>query len=436
MKTLFILLLASLSGTLFAYEGAHSYCQKNPIEGISTLHQVNDSDFPNEKIYIHSYLKSKFEPNKKTVLFFSGGPGASPRSSEFKLDSVNVIFFEQRGMGCSRPNSADLFLNPKFYSSKKSINDAAKILSDYQINEAIIYGHSYGTILATMFAHYYPEKTERVIIEGVIGKADIGIWQSEHRREKLQETFESLDDTLKDKILLYSHHNDLPSTWFSVVGTMMSYLDNGYETYKGFLANILEMDESSFISFIKNFYTQKGFTATSLLEADDGDMTFGMITCQELSGTDKTSSMKLLFDADNKLQWDNINEDNRNYCLPLGISQSKALDLSNFPVLRPITYLIGEDDGATDLAQAKYHYQNVAKGISNFLVLKNGGHLPNLASLKDNRPCHDEDDCKNLQPLKAQVQFFEQVVLSKNHIAQKDIEIINTMIPLPWMLYE
>jgi hypothetical protein len=69
-------------------------------------------------------------------------------------------------------------------------------------------------------------------------------------------------------------------------------------------------------------------------------------------------------------------------------------------------------------------------------VLKNGGHLPNLASLKDNRPCHEEDDCKNLQPLKAQVQFFEQVVLSKNHIAQKDIEIINTMIPLPWMLYE
>lgn len=436
MKIFTFLLLATLSSSIFAFEDAKTYCQKNPIEGISTLHKIQDSDFPNEEIYIHSYVKNKIDPKKKTLLFFSGGPGASPRSSEFKLDSVNIIFFEQRGMGCSRPSSADIFLNPKFYSSKKSITDAAKILDDYQINQAIIYGHSYGTILATMFAHFYPEKTEKVIIEGVIGVADIGIWQSEHRRAKLQETFESLDQSLKEKVLTYSRHSEIPTSWFSVIGTMMSYLDNGYDTYKTFLANILEMDEESLVSFIKNFYSQKGLLNTELLLAHDGDITFGMITCQELSGTHSTSSMRLEFDSKTQLQWDNKNEDDKNYCQPLGIESSRSLDMANYPVSKPVTYLIGEDDGATDLAQAKYHLKHVAKGLKNFLVLKNGGHLPNLASLKDNRPCNDEDDCKNLSALKAQVNFFENIIVQKNSINKSDINEVNKYIAQPWNIYE
>lgn len=436
MKTFILLLMASLTSSILAFEDAVTYCQKNPIDGISTLHKIQDSDFPNEEIYIHSYVKNKIDPKKKTVLFFSGGPGASPRSSEFKLDSVNIIFFEQRGMGCSRPSSPDLFLNPKFYSSKKSISDAARILEDYKVNQAIIYGHSYGTILATMFAHFYPEKTDKVIIEGVIGNANIGIWQSEHRRMKLQETFEALDQNLKDKVLKYSRHLEIPTSWFSVVGTMMSYLDNGYDTYKTFLANILEMDEESLVPFIKNFYAQKGLLNTELLAAHDGDITFGMITCQELSGTHPTSSMRLEFDSKNQLQWDNQNEDDKNYCQPLRIDHSRSLDMADYPVVRPITYLIGEDDGATDLAQAKYHLKHVAKGVKNFLVLKNGGHLPNLASLKDNRPCNDEEDCKNLSALKAQVKFFENIVIEKNSILKSDIIEVNKLIALPWIIYE
>lgn len=423
-----------LINSAFAYEDAKNYCQKNPITGISKLHKIQDTDFPNEEIYLHSYVKNKIDPKKKTLLFFSGGPGASPRSSEFNLDSVNIIFFEQRGMGCSRPNSSEVFLDPKFYSSKKTITDAAKILDDYKINQAIIYGHSYGTILATMFAHFYPEKTERVIIEGVIGIANKGIWQSEHRRAKLQETFEALDQNLKEKVLSYSRHPQIPTSWFSVIGTMMSYLDNGYDTYRTFLANVLEMDEESLISFIKNFYAQKGLANTPPLEAYDGDITFGMITCQELSGTKTSSSMRLIFNMNNQLQWDNINEDYQNYCLPLGITESVALDMADYPVLKPITYLIGEDDGATDLAQAKYHLKNVPQGEKNFLVLKNGGHLPNLASLKDNRACNDEEDCKNMSPLKAQVSFFENIILKDNVITESDLVEVNRMIALPWIL--
>lgn len=366
--------------TTFAYESGAEFCAKNPIgeRGESRLHRVS------EKQMVHSYTLKAFNRLHPTVLFFTGGPGSSPRSSEFDLEGINVIFFEQRGMGCSRADDVQTFLNPKNYSSELSVSDAAIVLRSYGIDQVVVYGHSYGTVLATMFAHRHPDLVSKVILEGVIFRGDLSIWKSEIRRANLQKVFDSLEIDLQERILSLSKKGILPVQWFSVVGSMMMYLDNGGSVYKNFLENILQMEDTALQSFIGNFFSARGFLTVSPEESSDGEVTFGMITCQELSGRNPEASFNLIFDETKKLIWKNDNSVEASYCRPLGIeSETGFVDLEKFSLQVPVIYLVGEDDGATDRLGALNHRSSVAGGKGEFYLLKGGGHLPNLGPLKD-----------------------------------------------------
>lgn len=422
LKFLTILLFPMLA---MGYETGRDFCKKNPVNGFSRFHETE------KNVIIHSYVKKKFDPAKPVILFFTGGPGSSPRSSEFDLPDYNIIFFEQRGMGCSRPQNARTFLNPDFYSSRKSVNDARKVLEDYGVKKAIIYGHSYGTILGTIFASLHPEMTEKLILEGIIYKGDIGIWKSEIKRRKLQETFDSLSHDQQERIISLSDSGKLPATWFSVVGTMMSYLDNGSILYRDFLKNVLPMDDENLIPFIHTFYMQKGFKDISPLHSNDGEVVFGMLTCKELSGLEDFSDSSLYFDKDRKLIWTTESDFKSRYCNPLGVQKKETIDLTNFPVKVPVIYLEGEFDGATDLTQAKLHARYVSKSKKTFYMLSKGGHLPNLGPLKENRACRDEDDCRSLKPVKTQVKFFESIL--QDRLDEKELKQLNKNLEFEWV---
>lgn len=433
MPKLFLLsLIFFYCSSIWAYQNGEEFCQNNPINGMSRFHEISDSRFSPEKIIIHSYTKKTFDQNFPTVLFFTGGPGASPRGSEFDLPKTNIIFFESRGMGCSRPNNASLFLNPTFYSSESTARDALQILNDYQVNKAFIYGHSYGTVVASMFAHLFPERTQKLILEGVIGSGGIGIWNSERRKNNLQKTFSALPAQLQKKITFYSQSELLPKNWYSNIGTMMSYLDDGYNIYQNFLENILSMEEESFISFVNNFYAAKGFLHIDPKEASDGEVVFGMITCQELKALDPKASFYLNFNDHNILEWDHQNTTKTQYCDPLGIKNEKSeTDLKKIfhsKINVPIIYLIGEDDGATDLEEAMIHLKNRANKKADFYVLKNGGHLPNLGALKEDRQCHNEEDCQSLKVIRTQKELFLEL-LNQDLI---NLDKYNQILPLSW----
>lgn len=436
IRLLLVLAFTLASMQVFSYENGEDFCLKNPIKGKSRFHRVYDSQFPHSEIKIHSYMLKDFDATKPTLLFFSGGPGSSPRASEFSLEGINVLFFEQRGMGCSRPATAELMLDSRFYQSDKTVSDAATILADYNINKAFIYGHSYGTVLASLFAHHYPEKVHKVVLEGVLFRGDLSIWKSEIRRKNLQKTLNSLSESDRLRVIELSKNGVLPSNWFSVIGTMMSYLDNGFEIYSNFLSNILTMDDESLASFVDSFYSPKGFLHVNALEADDGEVTFGMITCKELGAMNPEASFYMVFNEQNELVWDNNNKTKLQFCDPLGLKaeDEQMLDLSAFPINVPVVYLVGEDDGATDLNQAKAHAQHVSTGKKTFYLLNRGGHLPNLGALKENRDCHDEADCDSLKPIKAQSAFFEKLLLSSDPLTAADLAELNKALELSWRL--
>jgi len=376
---------------------------------------------------IFYYTKKEFNPNLPSLIFFTGGPGVNPRSTEFELEKTNVIFFDQRGTACSRPKTKEEFLNPEFYQSLFTAHDALKILDDLGIKKASVYGQSYGTVPATIFGSVFKERTQNVILEGVIFKGDETLWQSEIKRKNLMSVFNSFTPELQKSILDMNSY--LPTNWFSKVGNMMLYLDNGVEIYRNFLTSLFEMDKDSQISFVNNFYPSDRLEE----EFDFGDVMMGMIACHELSMNDPQNSMTLIFDNNNQLVYDQINEDKKDRCDKLTMGRLNTYHATDYLLSVPTLYLLGENDGATDLNQGLNHAKLVSRQYGQILMKKFGGHLPNLGFLKDDRYCDDaNEDCSGLIEHRLQKKLFEGFI-HQSKIDDFTLLGLNKVAEFPWI---
>ena len=149
-----------------AYVGGSSFCSEH-FSPYQRFHLRKDPIYFGKQVHLSSYTKKPFQKGLPTILFIAGGPGASPRDSEFDLIGYNIIFFEPRGLGCSKPDSKATFVDPLFYSTQQTVDDIKVVLEDYKVDKAIVYGHSYGTMVATIFAHRYPKLVELLVLEGI-----------------------------------------------------------------------------------------------------------------------------------------------------------------------------------------------------------------------------------------------------------------------------
>ncbi len=119
------------------------------------------------------YVEVSGNEHGTPVLFLHGGPGAG--SSEiyrryFNPKKYKLIMFDQRGCGKSEPFGAC-----DNNTSDQLINDIKKILNHLDIQEIVIYGGSWGSTLALLYAEKYPETVKALVLRGIFlcRKADI-----------------------------------------------------------------------------------------------------------------------------------------------------------------------------------------------------------------------------------------------------------------------
>lgn len=115
-------------------------------------HAQSDTTYDNSFIQFHLYGKG--EP----VFVLSGGPGNDCHQEEDVAiktgEKYMAILLEQRGTGLSMPPTLD----------KNSINltayikDILFVMDSLKISKAKFYGHSWGAMLASVFAIQYPIK--------------------------------------------------------------------------------------------------------------------------------------------------------------------------------------------------------------------------------------------------------------------------------------
>ena len=114
-----------------------------------------------QTIYIKTFGNSKDEP----IVFLHGGPGYNCANFELTTaqqlaDSGFYVFvYDRRGEGRSKD------LNAQF-TFEETFNDLSDIYKKYSLTKSTLIGHSFGGIIATLFAEKYPEKIQSVILVG------------------------------------------------------------------------------------------------------------------------------------------------------------------------------------------------------------------------------------------------------------------------------
>ena len=110
----------------------------------------------------------KGNPDKPKVLFLHGGPGGRINEASFSffdLEKWDVIAFDQRGTGQSKP-----FASLKNNTVFDAVSDIERIRQSYGVEKFYVFGGSYGSTLALSYAIHYPKHVEAMILRGIFPK--------------------------------------------------------------------------------------------------------------------------------------------------------------------------------------------------------------------------------------------------------------------------
>jgi proline iminopeptidase len=111
------------------------------------------------------YYERYGNPTGIPVLFLHGGPGAGFAESDkefFDPTLFNVLLFDQRGAGRSQP-FAHLIDN----TTPKLVADITQMLDHFQLNKVLLFGGSWGSTLALVYAIQYPERVSAMLLRGI-----------------------------------------------------------------------------------------------------------------------------------------------------------------------------------------------------------------------------------------------------------------------------
>ncbi len=131
--------------------------------------------YPNIKPYVeHSlavepphvlHVEECGNPRGLPVLFVHGGPGAGCEAYHrrfFDPDVYRIILFDQRGAGRSVPH-AELEGN----NTQALVSDMERIREHLGIERWVVFGGSWGSALALVYAQTYPERVLGLILRGI-----------------------------------------------------------------------------------------------------------------------------------------------------------------------------------------------------------------------------------------------------------------------------
>lgn len=117
------------------------------------------------------YYELYGNPRGVPVLFFHGGPGSGfeeKHKAFFDPKKHNVLFFDQRGAGKSKP-----FASIENNTTWDLIEDAKKLVDLVGFKKVFVFGGSWGSTMALLFAIKYPKMVTGLLLRGIfLGTTD------------------------------------------------------------------------------------------------------------------------------------------------------------------------------------------------------------------------------------------------------------------------
>lgn len=125
---------------------------------------------PNNSFYLAAgahelYVEECGNSNGLPVLFLHGGPGAGIRPYHrrfFDPEIYRIVLFDQRGAGHSRPH-AEIDGN----STAALVEDIERLRVHLGIEQWLVFGGSWGSTLALVYAQAHPDQVLALILRGI-----------------------------------------------------------------------------------------------------------------------------------------------------------------------------------------------------------------------------------------------------------------------------
>ena len=109
------------------------------------------------------YSKAFGNSNDKPLIYLHGGPGynsvgfEATTAQKLSENGFYVITYDRRGEGRSPDKNAK-------FTFSETFDDINSIYDKFNLTSATLIGHSFGGIIATLYAEKHPEKTKSIIL--------------------------------------------------------------------------------------------------------------------------------------------------------------------------------------------------------------------------------------------------------------------------------
>ncbi|MGE0634690.1 MAG: alpha/beta fold hydrolase [Pseudobdellovibrionaceae bacterium] len=376
---------------------------------------------------IYAYTMATFDPTKPSVVSIDGGPGGNSHGYSEPFDpEYNLIYFDQRGLGCSSPKTYSLYLDSSLYSTDNTVRDMDKIRQAYGINEWSVFGISYGTVPATIYASTFPDNVRSVVLEGTLGP-----YQQMHNRAFKAEKYNLvIADFNEARLKTFETLLKDGGIESEIIWTLLNralFIDIGFRRAKRDIESIIledgSVDEVRVQEFAEHFASKDERPLQAPGNVDE--TVYLSIACKNLQfpkiqGQQIVYSFKMQKFAVAKAS---EREAERLCKDDVGVKQlqQKPYQLSDYPIVKPIYYFQGSHDGATNTRGSIEHWKAVPKGLSYFMLAAKGGHTPNS---------------ERMQKTGVQKDIFKLGIFAKP-VTQADLDLVNAVIdPIErWKLY-
>jgi proline iminopeptidase len=116
------------------------------------------------------YWETCGNPGGKPAVVLHGGPGSgcTPwHRRVFDPDAYRIVLFDQRGCGRSRPHASAADTDLTSNTTSNLIADIERLRGHLAIDRWLVWGGSWGSVLALAYAEGYPERVTEMILWGV-----------------------------------------------------------------------------------------------------------------------------------------------------------------------------------------------------------------------------------------------------------------------------
>lgn len=315
-----------------------------------------------------------------TVIYIPGGPGQTSMDGNLNQTKTvpsefGLILTDPRGVGCNFNSNliADDFKTANLASDILSILEKLNLTPEY----AILYGASYGTVLATTTAELNRRLGNKpfrlLVLEGTLGKAFSGPeYLNQYTSAWEKYVARNGGENYRVQIINAVEKNNLDKSSFA--SFLNGYLLLGAWGTQGHVLDIpLKLLQSDFEKFKTEYFTPGADYDTSNDTVKMYLTLWSQLWCREISNPG--DGQQLVFE-NGKLIVRPI-EDGKNDKSCNGAKPDRLYDSKAFSLREEIVYLQGEDDPATSAAQAYYHFQNQkSSNKRTFILFKQLGHAP------------------------------------------------------------